>query len=86
MRILAVVSRTRSNKCSRGDVESTADPAVTYESDVAPLFREELGQDFGEYALILALIVIVVAAAVSPFGLGLAAAMTTVFENVVALL
>ena len=47
---------------------------------------EEKAQDFAEYALILALLVTVVAVALSPFGIDLAGAITAALGGVIALL
>ncbi len=48
--------------------------------------RDDRGQTFSEYGLILALVVLVGVAGVSTFGTGLSAKMTTTFNAVVAAL
>ena len=78
--------RTATQEHSEHELRAVAHPFPRNRAVHHAVLRDEHGQAFGEYALILALVVIVAAAALSPFGVGLASYMANTFGAVMAAL
>lgn len=81
---MAVVMRTATKEHSEHEPIATADPFPRGRSALHVLLRDEHGQTFAEYGLILTLVVLAAVAGLSPFGAGLAEMMTNTFNAVVA--
>ena len=83
---MAVAMRTATKEQSEHELRAVAHPFPRDRAARLAVLRDEHGQAFGEYALILALVVIVAAAALSPFGVGLATYIGNTFGAVMAAL
>ncbi len=81
---MAVAMRTAAKEHSKHESIAIADPFPGGRATRNVVLRDEHGQAFAEYGLILALVVLVAMAGLSVFGGGLAAMMTATFNAVVA--
>lgn len=90
MNRVAVTMRPVTESISNEGFLVTADRFPNMTRLALALLREKLrddrGQTFAEYVLILAMVVVVGMVGVSAFGVGLAAKMTTTFNAVIAVL
>ena len=83
---MVVAMRTATKEHSEHEPIATADPFPRGRAALHVMLRDDNGQTFGEYGLILALVVLVAMAGLATFGAGLGTKITNTINAVVAVM